>query len=142
MLVDALSRVLCWMRHEEGREMAINQLQDLLVINLPENSCGRLQSGLEGLQQFGPQLGGVFQRQRHGKTLQVHIRLDNFVVENISESCCIGSRCLRIRIPHLDASNSAARDITRTHSFTLTHSLAHSLTPSLTHSYSLIHSLR
>ena len=138
------------MRREEGREMATFQLQDLLVISLPESHLGRPQSGLEGLQHFGPQLGGVFQRQRHGKTLQVHVRLDGFVVENIREPCCTGSRCLRTRIPHLDASKSAARDTARklalTHSHLRTHSLirslTHSLTPSLTHSYFLIHSLR
>ena len=137
------------MRREEGREMATLQLQDLLVISLPESHLGRPQSGLEGLQHFGPQLGGVFQRQRHGKTLQVHVRLDGFVVENIREPCCRQSLSANTD-PTLDASKSAARDTARTHSLThshlLTHSLirslTHSLTPSLTHSYLLIHSLR
>ena len=35
------------MRREEGREMATLQLQDLLVISLPESHLGRPQSGLE-----------------------------------------------------------------------------------------------
>ena len=119
------------MRREERREMATLQLQDLLVISLPESHLGRPQSDLEGLQHFGPQLGGVFQRQRHGKTLQVHVRLDGFVVENIREPCCRQSLSANTD-PTLDASKSAARDTARTHSLTHTYSLTRSFAHSLT----------